>query len=81
MNGVRITKLRARMLDFGGPDWVTAAHLGITASALSEYQMGKRIIPVRHLLALARLLQCDWRDIAGDDDEIICLDELSDASV
>lgn len=68
-----VTKIRLRMLEDGRPQYIIAAEVGVSPARISEYAMGKRAIPTRHIYSLVRVLHCDVEDLLGfidDDDEI-----------
>lgn len=60
-----ITKLRKKMLEIGGPAYRVAERAGFPASRMSEYTLGRKPIPVKHLVALCRVFNCDPEDITG----------------
>lgn len=60
-----ISKLRMKILDEGGPQYMIAARAGISPSRLSEYVLMQRRIPPHHLVALCRVLKCNPEDIIG----------------
>lgn len=60
-----ITKLRLRILETGGPAYMVAARAGFSASRMSEYVLGHKPIPPKHLVALCQVLRCDPDDIVG----------------
>lgn len=61
----RVTKLRIRILETGGPGYIIAQRAGFQPSRLSEYVLGKKAIPTKHLVRLCQVLQCDPDDIIG----------------
>lgn len=60
-----VTKLRLRILETGGPAYMVAARAGFSPSRMSEYILGRRKIPFKHLVPLCEVLQCDPDDIVG----------------
>lgn len=62
---VPITKLRLRILETGGPAYIVAAHCGFSPSRMSEYVLGRKTIPPKHLIALCQVLRCDPDDVTG----------------
>lgn len=64
------TKLLARLERCGFPRFVVAGNAGIHPTTLGEYANDKRLIPPRHLQALAELLDCEPRDLRGYEDAL-----------
>jgi Helix-turn-helix len=60
-----VTKLRLRILEDGRPQYVIAAASGLPPPRISEYALGKRVIPPHHLIELVRVFGCDPVDIVG----------------
>lgn len=60
-----VTKLRMRVLETGGPAYMIAARAGFSASRMSEYVLGHKDIPVKHLVKLCEVLRCDPDDVVG----------------
>lgn len=60
-----ITKLAARLQDFPGPQYITAARAGIHPTILSNYKQGKASIPRHHLDQLARVFECEPEELVG----------------
>lgn len=60
-----VTKLRIRILETGGPAYIIAARCGFSPSRMSEYTMGTKAIPFKHLVALCKVLRCDPEDVVG----------------
>lgn len=61
----KITKLRLRILETGGPAYMVAARCGFSPSRMSEYILGRREIPVKHLVPLCDVLKCEPEDVVG----------------
>lgn len=61
----QITKLRLRILETGGPAYMVAARAGFSASRMSEYVLGRKQIPPKHVVPLCEVLRCDPEDIVG----------------
>lgn len=61
----QVTKLRLRVLETGGPAYIVAARAGFSPSRMSEYVLGRREIPAKHLVPLCEVLQCDPEDVVG----------------
>lgn len=65
------TRLRAAILDDGRPAYMIAALAGIPPTRISEYSLGRRSIPLKHVVALSDVLECEPGDITGSyEDEI-----------
>lgn len=61
------TKLRAILLEpQNRPNYIIAVSCGMAPSRLSEYALGKRQIPVHHLIRLCEVLHCNPDDILGE---------------
>lgn len=65
VENIRVTKLRLRILETGGPAYIVAARAGFSPSRMSEYILGHKAIPVRHLVPLCEVLRCDPDDVIG----------------
>lgn len=61
----RVTKLRIRILETGGPAYIVAARCGFSPSRMSEYVLGRREIPAKHVMALCEVLRCNPDDVVG----------------
>lgn len=64
-DSIPFTKLRLRILETGGPAYMVAAHCGFSPSRMSEYVLGRRAIPPKHLIALCKVLRCEPEDVTG----------------
>jgi DNA-binding Xre family transcriptional regulator len=64
-----VTKMRLRLLDDGRPQYMIAAEVGVSPARISEYAMGKRQIPTRHIYRLCEVLHCNVDDLLGYSDE------------
>lgn len=62
---IPVTKLRLRILETGGPAYMVAARCGFSPSRMSEYILGHKEIPVKHLVKLCEVLDCDPDDVVG----------------
>ena len=60
-----ISKLRLKLLEVGGPQYMIAARAGMAPSRLSEYVLLQKDIPFHHLVSLCRVLNCEPDDITG----------------
>lgn len=61
------TKLRALLLEpQNRPNYYVAVAAGMAPSRLSEYALGKRIIPAHHMIRLCEVLKCQPDDIMGE---------------
>lgn len=65
-----ITKLRMRMLEDGRPQYIIAAMVGVSPARISEYALGKRAIPTKHIYSLCSTLRCNVDDLIGYEDEL-----------
>lgn len=64
MIDTKVTKLRLKLLEIGGPQYLVAARCGFSPSRMSEYALGKPI-PPKHMIALCSVLSCAPEDITG----------------
>lgn len=62
---VKVTKLRLRILETGGPAYMVAARCGFSPSRMSEYILGRKAIPFKHLVPLCEVLKCDPDEVTG----------------
>ena len=75
----RMTKLKVRLLDWPGPQFLFAREVGVTPGRMSEYVMGRRPLPVLKAMEMAPLLNCNPADLIGwaDEDDVIILDGVT----
>lgn len=66
----KITKMRMRLLEDGRPQYMIAAHVGVSPSRISEYALGRTKIPTRHIYRLCEVLRCNVDDLLGYEDEL-----------
>ena len=62
-----------------GPQYMIANALGIAAPRLTDWCMGRKEIPTRHVLALSRILKRNPEDLVGwadEDDYLIHPNEI-----
>lgn len=81
MSAERVTKLQIALLDWHGPRYMIAHALGIAPPRLTEWQMGRKEIPTRHVIALSRILKRNPEDLVGfanEEDYLIHPDEVVD---
>lgn len=64
-----VSKLRLKVLEYGGPGYMVAALCGFAPARLSEYMLFQREIPVGHLRELCRILKCEPDEILGEVEE------------
>lgn len=64
-----VTKIRMRLLEDGRPQYLIGALVGVSPSRISEYALGSRQIPTRHIYRLCEVLQCNVEDLLGYEDE------------
>lgn len=57
------TRLRALLLDDGRPQYMIAALAGLPPTRISEYALGRRNIPLKHVIALSDVLKCEPDEI------------------
>lgn len=60
-----MSKLRLKLLEVGGPQYIIAARAGMAPSRLSQYVLLQKEIPLHHLAGLCRVLECEPEDIVG----------------
>lgn len=71
-NSTRTTKLRMRLLEDGRPQYIIAAEVGVSPARVSQYALGRRPIPTRHIYSFCRVFGCNVSDVLGyEDDEIV----------
>lgn len=61
-----MSKLRLKLLEVGGPQYIIAARAGMAPARLSDYVMMRKDIPLHHLAGLCRVLECEPEDILGE---------------
>lgn len=61
----QITKLSVIIQSFPLPGYQIAAMAGMPQPRLSEYSLGKKAIPIHHLIALSEVFELDPEDIVG----------------
>jgi transcriptional regulator with XRE-family HTH domain len=65
------TKLRVLLLrPEARPNYVLAARLGVAPSRLSDWSLGKRVIPTDKLMMLCEILRVAPDDIIGELDPV-----------
>ena len=60
-----VTKVRLRLMDDGRPQYVIAADIGVPASRMSDYALGRRTIPQKHVFRFCTVLNCNPEDLLG----------------
>lgn len=60
-----------RLLEDGRPQYIIAAQVGVSPARVSQYALGRRPIPTRHIYSFCEVLKCDVDQLLGYEDEII----------
>lgn len=74
-----VTKLRIALMSWDGPQYMLARACGVAAPRITDWQMGRKEIPTRHLLTLSRILKRNPEDLVGyadDEDYLIHPNEI-----
>lgn len=77
----RTTKLRLKLLEHkrltGMPQYKVAAAAGMPPSRVTEYALGQKKMPIRHVIALSKVLQCNPDEIVGDAPSITTITNIT----
>lgn len=61
-----------RLLEDGRPQYIIAAAVGVSPARVSQYALGRRPIPTRHIYNFCRELRCNVDELLGyEDNEIV----------
>ena len=61
-----INRLHKKIIELDVPACVIAEKSGIKSTRISEYRHGKRQIPMKDLIVLCDVLNCDPSELMGD---------------
>lgn len=72
----RLTRLKLRMIEWPGPQYMFAEAVDISPQHFSEYMMGRRQLPLTKAVRIAYLLECTPTEVMGwaDEDDMPVLD-------